>query len=180
LLSWNCLNAPTAGKSFAQKLPYIAAREDMFNHYTLYDTIHRIGGYTFLNLGAVKPYMSPGLLNPTAMEFYPQGMHYLFAVADIFLRSTTNPGTNFGEYDRFALYNTAVLAVLAAMLVWAARWIAGPGLAGWRRAFRRRGRTRRSRTAHDALLAGLRRARGGTRRAGRRDRRLRSAAAFGA
>jgi hypothetical protein len=134
-LSWWCLNAPTAGKGFAAKLPYIAAREDMFNHYTLFDTIHRVGGYAFLNLGAVKPYMSPGLLNPTAMEFYPQGMHYLFALADIFLRSDTDPGSNLGEYDRFALYNIAVLALLAAVLVWAARWIAGPGPAGWRRGF---------------------------------------------
>lgn len=134
-LSWWCLNAPTAGKGFAAKLPYIAAREDMFNHYTLFDTIHRVGGYAFLNLGAVKPYMSPGLLNPTAMEFYPQGMHYLFALVDIFLRSDTDPGSNLGEYDRFALYNIAVLALLAAVLVWAARWIAGPGLAGWRRGF---------------------------------------------
>lgn len=134
-LSWYCLNAPTSGKSFAHKLPFIAAREDMFNHYTLFDTIHRVGGYTFLNLGAVKPYMSPGVLNPTAMEFYPQGMHYLFAVADIFLRSNTDPGANVGEYERFVLYNAAVFAILAASIVWAARWIAGPGLAGWRAAF---------------------------------------------
>ena len=134
-LSFYCLNAPTAGKSFVHKLPFIAAREDMFNHYTLYDTIHRVGGYTFLNLGAVKPYMSPGLLNPTAMEFYPQGMHYLFAVGDIFLRSTTDPGSNLGEYNRFVIYNAAVLAILTAALVWAARWIAGPALAGWRRGF---------------------------------------------
>ena len=134
-LSWWCLNAPTAGKSFAAKLPYIAAREDMFNHYTLYDAIHRVGGYAFLNLGAIKPYMSPGLLNPTAMDFYPQGMHYLFALVDVFVRSDTDPGSNLGEYGRFALYNIAVLAILAAVLVWAARWIAGPGLAGWRRGF---------------------------------------------
>jgi len=134
-LSWSCMNAPTAGKSFAGKLPYIAAREDMFNHYTLFDAIHRVGGYAFLNLGAIKPYMSPGLLNPTAMEFYPQGMHYLFALVDVFLRSDTDPGSNLGEYNRFALYNVAVLAILAAVLVWAARWIAGPGLAGWRRGF---------------------------------------------
>ncbi|HET9168518.1 MAG TPA: hypothetical protein VFN97_03745 [Actinospica sp.] len=134
-LSWSCLNAPTAGRSFAHKLPYLATREDMFNHYTLYDAIHRVGGYAFLNLGAVKPYMSPGLLNPTAMDFYPQGMHFLFALVDTFLRSSTDPGTAIGEYDRFALYNTAVLAILAAVLVWAARWIAGPALAGWRRVF---------------------------------------------
>ncbi len=134
-LSWSCLNAPTAGKSFAGRLPYIAAREDMFNHYTLFDAIHRVGGYAFLNPGAIKPFMSPGLLNPTAMEFYPQGMHYLFALVDIFRRSDTDPGPNLGEYDRFALYNVAVLAILAAVLVWAARWIAGPGLAGWRRGF---------------------------------------------
>src|SRR6266700_3200317 len=56
-LSWSCLNAPTAGKSFAGRLPYIAAREDMFNHYTLFDAIHRVGGYAFLNPGAIKPFM---------------------------------------------------------------------------------------------------------------------------
>ena len=134
-LSWHYLNAPTAGRSFVRKLPYIAAREDMFNHYTLFDTIHRIGGYTFLDPGAIKPYMSPGLLNPTAMQFYPSGMHYLFAVADIFLRSDTDPGAPFGEYDRFVHYTAADLAILAAAVVWAARWIAGPGLAGWRRGF---------------------------------------------
>jgi hypothetical protein len=116
-------------------LPFIAAREDMFNHYTLFDAIHRVGGYVFLNLGAVKPYMSPGLLNPTAMEFYPQGMHFLFALVDVFVRSDTDPGSSLGEYDRFVLYNVAVLAVLAVVVVWAARWIAGPGLAGWRRGF---------------------------------------------
>jgi hypothetical protein len=62
-------------------------------------------------------------------------MHYLFALVDVFLRSDTDPGSSLGEYDRFALYNVAVLAILAAVLVWAARWIAGPGLAGWRRGF---------------------------------------------
>jgi hypothetical protein len=132
-LSWHYLNAPTAGKGFIRKLPYIAAREDMFNHYTLFDAIHRVGGYAFLNPAAIKPYMSPGLWNPTAMEFYPSGMHYLFALADTFLRSTTDPGAAFGEYDRFVHYTAADLAILAAALVWAARWIAGPGLAGWRR-----------------------------------------------
>jgi hypothetical protein len=132
-LSWCCLNAPTAGKSFIQKLPYIASREDIFNHYTLFDAIHRIGGYAFLNPGALKPYMSPGLWNPTAMRFYPSGMHYLFALFDIFLRSDTDPGAPLAEYNRFVHYNAAVLAILAAALVWAARWIAGPGLGGWRR-----------------------------------------------
>jgi hypothetical protein len=62
-------------------------------------------------------------------------MHYLFALFDTFLRSSTDPGSSFGEYDRFVLYNAAVLAILAAAVVWAARWIAGPGLAGWRRGF---------------------------------------------
>ncbi len=134
-LSWHYLNAPTAGKSFVHKLPYIASREDMFNHYTLFDAMHRIGGYAFLKPGAIEPYMSPGLWNPTAMRFYPSGTHYLFALFDVFLRSDTDPGAPFGEYDRFVLYNAAVLTLLAAAVVWAARWIAGPGLAGWRRAF---------------------------------------------
>lgn len=135
LLSWYYLNAPTTGKDFVHRLPYIASREDVFNHYTLFDAIHRVGGYAFLNPGAIKPYMSPGLWNPTAMEFYPPGMHYLFAVFDVFLRSDTDPGAPFGEYDRFIAYNAADLALLAAVVVWAARWIGGPGLAGWRRGF---------------------------------------------
>jgi len=134
-LSWHYLNAPTAGKSFIRKLPYIAAREDMFNHYTLFDAIHRVGGYAFLNPGAIKPYMSAGRWNPTAMEFYPSGMHYLFALFDTFLRSDTDPGAPLAEYDRFVHYTVADLAILAAATVWAARWIAGPGVAGWRRGF---------------------------------------------
>jgi hypothetical protein len=135
MLSWHYLHAPTAGRSFVQKIPYIAAREDMFNHYTLYDTIHRIGGYPFLKPGATKPYMSAGIFNPTGLRFYPSGTHYLYALFDIFLRSDVDPGSSIGEYDRFVLYSVATLAVLAAAIVWAARWIAGPGLGGWRRGF---------------------------------------------
>lgn len=134
VLSWHYLNAPTRGKGFVQRLPYIAAREDFFNHYTLYDTIHRIGGYPFLKRAATAPYSSPTQQNPTALRFYPAGMHYLDALFDIFLRSTTDPGGSIGEYDRFVLYSILNLALLAAAVVWAARWIAGPGLAGWRRA----------------------------------------------
>jgi len=135
LLSWIYLYGPISGKSFIKSLPFTAAREDFFNHYTIYDAIHRIGGYPFIKQDATHPFMSPTAMEPKALRYYPSGMHFLDAILDIFLRSTTDPGSSIGEYHRFVVYSVLNSVLLAAAVVWAARWIGGPGLAGWRRGF---------------------------------------------
>ncbi|HEV3171259.1 MAG TPA: hypothetical protein VGZ32_12995 [Actinocrinis sp.] len=125
--SYRIMHAPVAGANFIKTLPYTSARADLFNHFSLFDAIHRLGQYGFINENA------SGKIAADGMNFvYPEGSHYLWALVDIFLRSTTNPGPAVGEYMRYYRYETLDMAILTFALAWAARWVAGP-TAGWRR-----------------------------------------------
>lgn len=128
--SWYVMRKPSAGKDFLGLLKYTTARRDAMNHYSLFDAIHRIGGYAFLKQSAASHYTGPGMY-----AYYPSGSHYLWALFDIFLRSTTNPGGGTAELDRYFQYETINCAILAFAVAWAARWVAGPSAGPVRRTF---------------------------------------------
>ncbi len=124
------MTTPVAGRSIVSRLPFMTANEDKFMHFAIFDAIHRLGGYLFLHPAKVSTSIGEG----TALV-YPQGSHYLYAVLDIFLRSTVNPGPTPAEYSRYFTYTLIGFGLLVVAVTWSARWIAGPVVRGWRLAF---------------------------------------------
>jgi hypothetical protein len=112
------------------KLGYAGMTGDRLRHFSLFDAIHRYGGYTFLMQGKVKNVVDPGVL-----AVYPPGEHYLYALADIFLRSSVDPGNAANELVRYNIWVSVGYGFMIASVAWAARWVAGPVLKGWRRVF---------------------------------------------
>ncbi|HET9170328.1 MAG TPA: hypothetical protein VFN97_12870, partial [Actinospica sp.] len=112
------------------KLGYAGMTGDRLRHFNLFDAIHRYGGYTFLMQGKVKNAVDPGVL-----AVYPPGQHYVYALADIFLRSNVNPGNAANEMVRYQIWVSLGYGFMIASVAWAARWVAGPMLKGWRRVF---------------------------------------------
>lgn len=126
VIAWILLRRPLRGKSFADAMPYLMPRHDTANHYSLFDAIHRIGGYPFVKVSQASPYLV-GTIR------YPPGSHYLYALLDTFLRSSTDPGASIPEVVRYSRYETVGFCALTLAIPWAARWIAGPSVTGWRR-----------------------------------------------
>jgi hypothetical protein len=129
LTAWVLLGR-LVGRPFSSRLAIATRPEDSYAHFALFDTIHRLGGYAFLHPARA----GLSVATPT-QSVYPQGSHYLYAVLDIFLRSTTSPGPAAAEFSRYLDYRLAGFAFLVAAVTWSARWIAGPAMTGWRRVF---------------------------------------------
>jgi hypothetical protein len=103
---------------------------DRLRQFSLFDSIHRYGGYTFLMQGKAKAATDPGVL-----AVYPPGQHYIYALGDVFLRSSQNPGNAVSEMIRYNIWVSLGYGFMVAAVAWAARWAAGPALKGWRRVF---------------------------------------------
>ena len=124
------MTAPVAGRSFVSRLPLMTTTGDKLTHFSIFDAIHRLGGYLFLH-----PTKVGASVGETTAAVYPQGSHYLYVVLDIFLRSTVNPGPAAAEYSRYFTYTLIGFGFLVVAVTWSARWVAGPAMSGWRRAF---------------------------------------------
>ena len=122
--------APVAKLPGGRWFTYSATAEDRYAHFALFDTIHRLGGYTFLRPGKA----AVSVAHPAEIV-YPSGSHFLYALFDTFLTSTTDPGAPLAEFNRYFIYVLLAYAFLVMVLVWAARWIAGPLVTHWRRIF---------------------------------------------
>ena len=112
------------------RLAYAGLTSDRLRHFNLFDTIHRIGGYTFLKQGEAK-----GMIDPGMLAVYPPGQHYIYALLDIFARSNVDPGNSVAELSRYNIYTSLGFGFFVFCVAWAARWVAGPALTGWRRVF---------------------------------------------
>lgn len=123
------LYQPIARLNPIQRFAFNSPLEDEFTHFGFYDAIHTIGGYGFLNSSKTYPFMG----HPSE-KIYPQGAHFLYVLMDVFLHSSATPGDGVTEYNRFFLYTMAGFAFLTLAVGWAARWVAGPRLRGWRSA----------------------------------------------
>ena len=112
------------------RLAFAGLTTDQLRHFNLFDTIHRVGGYTFLKQGDAKSLIDPGML-----AVYPPGQHFTYALFDIFLRSNVDPGNSTSEMLRYNVYVSLGFGFLVFSVAWGARWVAGPALTGWRRVF---------------------------------------------
>lgn len=106
----------------ADRLSLLMLGEDLARHFALYDAIGIAGGYAFLHPERTAPYLLDG------MQTYPQGSHFLYALLDRFLRHGAPPAGPDDAFGHYLGFHVAGYALLAIALVWAARWVAGPGL----------------------------------------------------
>jgi hypothetical protein len=130
LVAFLAVYAPVAKLPAVRRFIFSVTAEDRYAHFALFDTIHRLGGYTFLHQRqAVVAVAHP------AEIVYPSGSHFLYVLFDTFLRSTAGPGAPLAEFNRYFIYVLLAYAFLIMSIVWAARWIAGPLVTRWRRVF---------------------------------------------
>jgi hypothetical protein len=97
--------------------------EDFSRHLMMYDTIRRVGGYMFLH-------WDPALRDTGATGYlpYPQGSHFVTAVLENFLESSAAPARDPMVWTaHYVLWHVAGYAALCVVVLWAARWVAGPG-----------------------------------------------------
>jgi len=130
LVAFLAVYAPAAKLPAVRRFIFSATAEDRYAHFALFDTIHRLGGYTFLH----QRQAAVAVAHPAEIV-YPFGSHFLYALFDTFLRSTAGPGPPLAELNRYFIYVLLAYAFLIMSIVWAARWIAGPLVTGWRRLF---------------------------------------------
>ncbi|AUY51311.1 hypothetical protein C2142_22900 [Streptomyces sp. CB01881] len=126
---WHYLHKPLVGKGKGWRLEFLTTAEDRLNHFSYFVGIEHVGGYNFLHQEAAKAYM----MSP-AEAVYPQGSHFLLAWVDSLVRSSSDLGSTLDTMNRYLLYILVAYALLGTALVWAARWIGGPRLRGWRTA----------------------------------------------
>ncbi|WP_162688829.1 MULTISPECIES: hypothetical protein [unclassified Streptomyces] len=126
---WHYMHHPLIGKSVTERLALFITSEDRLGHFSYFDGIHHVGGYAFLHQEAARTYM----MTPSE-AVYPQGTHFLLAWIDVLVKSSTDGGPGVEMMNRYLLYVIGGYALLCAALVWAARWIGGPRLRGWRAA----------------------------------------------
>ncbi|MFG3226600.1 hypothetical protein ACGF07_17675 [Kitasatospora sp. NPDC048194] len=126
---WHYLFHPVAGASAAERVAYFATSEDRLAHFSFFSGIQGVGGFNFLHQEAARAYLIP----PSEVT-YPQGSHFLLAWTDTLVHSAADPGDMLQTMNRYFLYLLVAYALFCTALVWAARWIGGPRLRGWRAA----------------------------------------------
>ncbi|CAM5389512.1 hypothetical protein BOQ63_026545 [Streptomyces viridifaciens] len=126
---WHYLYHPVAGATAAERVAFFATSEDRLSHFSFFSAIEGVGGFNFFHQDAAKAYLMP----PSEVT-YPQGSHFLLAWTDTLVHSAANPGDMLQTMNRYFLYLLVAYALFCTALVWAARWIGGPRLRGWRAA----------------------------------------------
>jgi hypothetical protein len=114
---------PLAHRDAINRLATFMHVEDFSRHLMIYDSIRRVGGYLFLHWNAALP-----RTGATGYLPYPQGSHFVTAVLENFLESSATPATNpMAWTSHFVLWHVAGYMALCLVVLWAARWVAGPG-----------------------------------------------------
>ncbi|MFF9645998.1 hypothetical protein [Kitasatospora aureofaciens] len=126
---WHYLYHPVAGATAAERVAFFATSEDRLSHFSFFSAIEGVGGFNFFHQDAAKAYLMP----PSEVT-YPQGSHFLLAWTDTLVHSAADPGDMLQTMNRYFLYLLVAYALFCTALVWAARWIGGPRLRGWRAA----------------------------------------------
>ncbi|GIG69611.1 hypothetical protein [Phytomonospora endophytica] len=121
--------APTLATTRLGWTAYAAISGDRLRQFNLFDTIRAIGGYPALNPEAAGP-----ILESSMLPAYPPGMHYVLATIDAYITGGNNPGSALDALQRYHWYVTIGFGLMVLTTAWAARWIAGPQAAGWKRA----------------------------------------------
>lgn len=121
---------PLWAANAGHRLAFAALTGDRVRHFSLFDSIHRLGGYTYLMQDQARGIVDRGML-----AVYPPGQHFTYALLDIFVTSRTDPGSPTAELMRYEVYTCLGYGFFVLCVAWGARWVAGPALAGWRRTF---------------------------------------------
>ena len=120
LLAW-----PLARLSATGRLARFMLGEDIARHFTVFDTIRRVGGYLYFHQESV----AAAVQAPLAV--YPQGSHLATALLDNFVRSDTAAGSSARAFDHYLWFYVAAFGFLVLSVLWAIRWVAGPSAARW-------------------------------------------------
>lgn len=121
-VAWPYLRTGTIGR-----LGLITGGEDQARHVTMVDVIRRLGGYAFPERAADVPDLYD------ILRYYPSGWHLSAGLLDNFVRSGTGPGAMPEFVDHYVMFMVATYILLAAAIMWAATWVAGPLLTWPRR-----------------------------------------------
>ncbi|GIH13955.1 hypothetical protein [Rugosimonospora africana] len=114
------LGASYLRADFAGRVNRAMAGEDLGRHFSIFDSIRRLGGYLFLDPTGAGAHVYDGIIR------YPQGFHFIAALLDGFLRSSTAPGTPTSAFDHFLGFHTAAYGLFMLSVIWAAGWVGGP------------------------------------------------------
>lgn len=115
---------PFRSGGITNQLATVLHGEDFARHFMIFDAIRRAGGYMFMHssfLGGtvLRPYLT-----------YPQGSHFLFGLLDNFARSSTRVGDPLTSLGFLIWCFIGSFIFLCVAVLWAVRWVAGPGLHG--------------------------------------------------
>lgn len=108
------------------RLGLVIVGEDNSRHFGAFDGISRVGGFLFWQSPAAMPDVFDKML------LYPQGWHFTAAMLDGFVRASTGAADISIAINHYAGFVVATYGLLSLAVLWAARWIAGPLLSGWR------------------------------------------------
>ena len=104
----------------------IAAGGDLASHFSLYDAMREVGGYVFMH----RPQTAGEVWS--IYQTYPQGLHFTGALLASFLRSDGHQAASaVTELNTFVWFEPVSFVFMVLAILWAARWLAGPGLRAW-------------------------------------------------
>jgi len=120
LVAWPLLHMSATGR-----LARFMLGEDIVRHFTVFDTIRRVGGYLYFHQDVAATTVQHGIAT------YPQGSHIATALLDNFVRSSTAAGSSLQAFEHYLWFYVAAFGFLVLSVLWAIRWVAGPSAAGW-------------------------------------------------
>ncbi|MDI2127392.1 hypothetical protein [Yinghuangia seranimata] len=127
--AWLMAAWPTVNRPAVDALAFFAGNDtgDRLRQFSMFDAVLRFDGYPFLDPGRTHDVLVPGMATN-----YPGGTGFLYALVDSFRTSGGPTGDGVAEAHRYYGLLLGGYALLALVVVWAARWVAGHRAAGWR------------------------------------------------
>lgn len=117
---------PFVARDLGGRIGLLATGEDMGRHLMLTDVIGLAGGYAFLHPDRAEPYLADGL--EAGLRTYPQGVHFAYAVASRFLRSSGGNTDAVSQAGITIWLYVATFGFLALAVLWGVRRVAGPAV----------------------------------------------------
>ncbi|MEV8510919.1 hypothetical protein [Dactylosporangium sp. NPDC051484] len=103
----------------------VAFGDDFSRHYMLFDAIRSLGGYVFLHRTSASSWVPPEHMA------YPQGSHFLYALLENFVLSSSQATSTLDTFNHLVLFLIFTQVFLFLTVLWAIRWVAGIWLSGW-------------------------------------------------
>jgi hypothetical protein len=121
-VTWLIMWWPRRSGLFSDRFAEASEGGDRGAHFTLYDTIRGVGGYVFQHRLASASEVAPGY------QVYPQGGHFVAALLQNFVSSSTHRPSAVVSMAQFLTFDTAAVVLLCTAMAWAICRIAGPAL----------------------------------------------------